>query len=532
MSINYRNLSTPFFKVWVSDSQPHIDKEMMLLPRNIMRTLESVEIYEAMFSAENPNDFSKITLRFVGYIIDSLTGKYMPITEARFPMNYLNRISANEIRTKEYFENEYTETTTVGGNVEVKSNVKRKPLYLLHQRNQVKVTWGYVDGEQRSVRGYIQILSTEFPESGLPVTTVTIMTKSVYDQMSKKDKSSQHSPDQKGNNGRTNLEVTDKKTAQILKEMSDSAGLTLISSKEFLADQLADNHIRFLATGEGFLEYLQTLAKLNNAYFNIHTNPATGVDVLTFISQPEFERQEIVNDSNLFKYRSPGSIVKSINVAIDYSIIGGAAAASQSDTQGIVSSEQDISLTQHRVYPSYRNEQQAKGGPVSFEEFINWNPATGDNYIPACARLAKTGDWTTGRLYTTPLSEILSDMAEGKMAQSSNAVKINMVTLGYPKLTTGVINIQGIGKRYDGRYRALVVVHSISSKGYECRVEALKSTTLENGVKVSAAPKGESTKSQDGVASLNPVSQKLLTEGEKASFLTAFTDWKKSMGLE
>jgi len=510
--IDYRKFKTPFYEISVGDSS---GKRMVNLPHHILRLVEKVEIFETFEAGQ----FSTISVTFVEGsrepasqdptlgtsglykianpngrtdmdISGSLTNRTGVITDLRFSGNSgITFLSEDERKTGSISDKKIT---NVEGNKvsRLHKNESKNPIFLFQERNQIRVTWGYKEDPSsiRHVRGYIIMINTTFPENAHPRTVVTCQdTGAFLDQLAPK----------KGvafgkriSTGTNNSLVTfeDLKTDDLIKKICNDAGMPCIVSKNLPAEKLDKDKQKIWLAGESFHQFMEKLADAHNAYYKVIPDPKTGTDTLLFIKKQDFESKPVVSDLRLFKYKSPGSILKTVDIKADFGMIG---ASSQIgvDTEGkegqaTSDGEEQIQLFNPRAEVSNTKKR---------EVVMDFDP-TSNNPINACVNIKDTlteGDFT-GRAENTPTENEQNNIDSAKIAaeQNSRAITLEMTTQGYTKLTPGVIEIGGIGLRYSGKYRVLTVNHILDNKGYNCRATATTYSLAQGGVEVREAQKG------------------------------------------
>lgn len=515
MALDYRRFKTPFFEVSVGDSTGKI---MVNLPHHILRLCEKVELFETFETGENSiGQFSTITLSFIEgsrepasqdptlgtkglYQIErekgrvdmdiagSLTNRTGIITDLRFSGSHgITFIDPNEIKQKKI-------TTTVQKNVigndttRAHKNDNKAPTFLFQERNQIKVKWGYKEDPQtvRTMRGYIITIRTEFPESGQVRTTVTCCsTRAALDQIAAK----------KGVTFGKRVKVgqgyvfEDLETDVVLQKICDDAGIPAIISTNLPAPKLDRDHQKAWIAGESFDQFAMRLAKRHNCYYEVIPDPRTGVDTLIFVQKADFEAKPIIADPNLFDYKAPGSILKSVNITADFGLIG-ANTQTGVDENGNITTQETKEATIDLFYP--QNDSQ------KLEKHIDFDP-TNNNPIAAAKGISdKVSNGHTGMVENNPdqNNKNKEDRSEVNAAQAARAIALDFLTLGFTRITPGVITIKGIGRRYSGKYRVLTVTHTLDSSGYNCRGTATANTLAAGGVEVPDAKKGPEDEKQ------------------------------------
>lgn len=515
--IDYRKFKTPFYQLEVRDSSGN---RKVKLPHHIMRLVEKVDLYEAL-SADIGAD--TLTVAFVegsrepastdasmgtnglykipieGDAVDmeiagSLTNRTGVLTDLRFSGNSgITFITDQEKKTGK-LDNKIQE------NVEGKKTTRKfkressAPVFVFQQRNQVKLTWGYVEDPKsvRSFVGYIMVVSSEFPESGMPRTVLTCQGASVgLDQISPKNTKTfgKRITTSKGN---SILQFQDLKTDEVLREISDKTGIPVIISKDMQISKLDKDKQKMWLAGESFKEFIDRMAAAENAMWKVVTDPKTGIDNIIFITKKEFESRLLpAYDPNLFTFRAPGSILKSVNVKVDFGGIGGNAQVGMNEDGKILSKEEWVGT---QLYTQYKSS--ATNKP---EEAVDIDPNSSNpiSSVRAVTDNLANGN-VTGIVDHNPRTDEdgLDKTAAAKANKQHNTVQLDFVTIGFTKLTPGVVEIKGIGVRYSGKYRILTANHTIDSSGYVTKCTATSLALPKGGVQLDDSAHGKEQKDQ------------------------------------
>lgn len=513
-----RKFKTPYFEIAIGDS---LGKRMVTLPHQLLRLVEKVEILETF----ERDELYTITLVFIEgsrepaspdsslgtqglYKIDKNIAGYMTnrtglLVDLRFSGDGgITFISKEESQNNRLNTNLLTNTSGEKVSRTYESEPK-SPTLLFQQRNQVKVTWGYREDTHnaRSLRAYISVVTTEFPENGQPRTTITCTsTRAFLDQIAKTNGTSFAQTEQKvpiqlfQSDGTTAKQFSDPPTPELLSGLAKTMQMPSLISPVLPGEKLDNDHFKLLMGGQSLDQFIKNLAITHNAYYNIMPDPATGKDTLIFLHVTDFESKPIVNDPRLFTYKAPGSIIKSVSVHADFINIVGSTITGKDDQGNQLQFGQNVGGNQSLLFPSNN------------EKVIDTDPTNNNAVHAAKAFKEKVGTpGFTGKLENHPDSgsDYFTGLSQSYAHQSSRSIEMDLVTLGYPRLTPGVIDIQGLGRRYSGKYRLMTVTHIIDPNGYVCRASAVN-FTLSDGIKVSDAKKGQEVQEQVAVRVFQP----------------------------
>src|SRR5262249_33430423 len=148
----------------------------------------------------------------------------------------------------------------------------------------------------RSVRAQIIMTETEFPEAGQTRTTVTAQSSlAALDQLAL-NKSINFGTAFRTGRGNEIIDFSDPQTDQMLRDICSKAGIPAIISSNLPAPVMDNGHFKIWIAGESFREFLHRLAEAHNCYYNIITDPNTGIDTLVFIKKTDFESKPILPD--------------------------------------------------------------------------------------------------------------------------------------------------------------------------------------------------------------------------------------------
>ena len=509
MAADYRKFKTPFYRITVGDSFWNRQVE---LPHHIARLVEKVEIIENM-SVNDTSVPSSVSISFIegsrepaspdynlgtaglykipsdGDNVDmdiagSLTNRAGLITDLRFSgSGGITFLTEYEKKTGK-LDNKIQEDVQGNDTTREYKYEPKAPLFLFQERNRIKVTWGYLEDPDtvRSVMMTIQVVTTEFPQEGMPRTTITGLSfTSIADQLATRKAKVFGERTITSKSGDSITVFKDIKTDDLIRKIAKDANMAAIIS-ENVSNNIADkDKQKMWLAGESFQQFMKKMADLSGCYYEIRANPNTGKETIFFIKQEDFEKSVVVSDPELLNWKGPGSILKSVNVNADF---GGMQGNKQSsiDEKG-----NEISI----------NDEVAREVLVQFnkEKAMASNPK-GNNPSPEAISISENiaNGGTTGTVDTTPLQseENKQNRAAVRSNKDSKMIQIDVSTIGYTKLIPGVMEITGIGVRYSGKYRMISVTHTIDSNGYSCKASGTSQMLAAGGVTISdGALKGE-----------------------------------------
>lgn len=510
MAADYRKFKTPFYEIEVGDSS---GQRLVKLPHHILRLVEKVEIMETFVAGE----LSTMSIDFIEGsrepaspdakmgtqglyqiptsggntdldIAGSITNRVGAITDLRFSGN--GGITFLTEKERKQGKIDRSPQENVDGDTVTRSHKKEnsRPVFLFQERNQVKVTWGYIEDPAtvRSVRGYIMVVTTQYPESGQVRTTIQCQdTRTALDQVatSKGVPFGRRKITGKGN---SIVVFEDMKSDALIRDIASKAGMAAIVSENLPADTVDNDKQKLWIAGESFHQFMTRLAATHNAYYTVIPDPKTGKDTLVFIKKTDFENRLVIADTDLTAYKSPGSILKSVDIKADF---GGVTGNAQKGIGKNGEKPQITNQTSSQV-TQFKGEQLAPNSPVG-----------NGNEIAAAKGVAEkvANGEVTGTVDVNPSSNRgrLDDVSKVNAEASQRNITLEFTSLGYTKYHPGVIEFGNLGVRYSGKYRLLTVTHTVDSNGYVCRGTATSYALASGGVELPDAIKAKDNKKVD-----------------------------------
>lgn len=509
MSVDYRKYKTPFYEVEIGDAT---GQRLVKLPHHVLRLLQKVEITEPLGRGEQ-EEFTTINLSFIEGsrepaspdaslgtsglykipvegnktdmdIAGSLTNRTGVLTDLRFSgSGGITFLTEGEKKAGKV-------DSTIQKNVDGKKTTRKfkteaaAPVFLFQERNQVKVTWGYKEDPSsvRSIRARIIMVKVEYPEGDSVRTTITCQdTGAFLDQIatSKGIPFGKRITTPKGN---SIITFEDLPTDQLLRDISTKAGMAVIISKNLPAEKHDADRQKMWIAGESFTQFIGKLAEVHNCYWRIIPDSKTGKDTLVFIKKPDFESKTLNVDKTALIYKAPGALIKSVNINVDFGAITGNAQKSLDENGQVV---EDNSYVNVQLLAAHKGSKLSKS-----EEYVNADPNS-TNPVPAVVGVTENiakGD-VAGHVSNTARSDkgALSDISQSQADIKSRIIQLEFTTIGWTKLTPGIVEIGGIGVRYSGRYRIMSVTHTIDQSGYITKCSATSQFLPGGGTKPSEA---------------------------------------------
>lgn len=484
MSLDYRKFKTPFYEISVGDSR---GTKLIPLPHHILRLVSKIEIVETL----EPGNYDTLKITFVegsrepaspdsflgtdglykipteGDRIDmdiagSLTNRPGIITDLRFSgSGGITFLTKQEQKAKAI---DRTLQKNVEKNIVTRAYPQEpdSPRLLFQERNQIQITWGYKEDLDtvRTIRSYIAIVSVKFQESGSTLTEITCNDSMHAADQITPTKGIRFGRRKKTGTGNSIITFEDQTTSGLVEEICQRAGIDCIVSQDLPNQKLDKEHTKTWVAGESFIQFMNKLAQKNNAVFKILPDPSTGLDTLMYINKTDFDKRIVVRDKNLLTWKAPGSILKDVNINVDFGSMPGVAET------GITKSGEDS--TQNNRNNSEQSVLFKNEGKV--EEVVDTDTASSTNPIAISKGLTTiTGkDYSYGTVINPSESvNNKEDSASVRTAQSmQRIIQLDFTTIGYTRVSPGTVELRNIGIRYSGKYRILTATHTIDSSGY------------------------------------------------------------------
>lgn len=523
---DYREYKNPFYKIFIGDAT---GQKLKPLPTPIARLVRSVEIFETFFSVDNPSDYSKVVIKLIEGSREPLstnsvytnTGPYNQSNTtpqlsnksgmlADLPFSILGTQATPQITT----EYEINPASPIKTTIDVSTNIvgNTPPKYLFQERNFVAVTWGYLDDngteiQSRTASGYILLVQQSFPQSSSPVTTITCQCRPILDQLNTFQGTDVGQPVA---NFFTKVNTADVPIGQQIQDIATKLQISsdnVIVSPKLANEILSKDQINKLPSNLSLKQNIDQMAVATDAYWDLFTttvadptnnkNPKLKSQVLLFVSRKDFESAPIYHNTTALTYRGPGSIIKSVDIQIDYALPIGSNMMGI-DQDGKLSSYKDtlgqdqftFFQTVDPQYYSSNNKLSGTGQPIKYEELLSLDPTRGVNPIPWLTNFSAGA--CTSEFHPSPGTvHTLEDLASVNAAQASRAAKIKIETIGSPLLLPGIMQVTGLGRRYSGKYRIIAVKHILDQTGYSCTLDGVTQAIASAGIQTSEGKQGQ-----------------------------------------
>jgi hypothetical protein len=503
---DYRNIKTPFYDIEVRDPT---GKRKVRLPPHILRLVHRIKVVEAL-NKDQPNTIildiiegsrepalSDARAGTSGlYTLNdsiggSITNRTGAITDLRFSGNAgLTFFNAEEQRLGRI---DNRPQVNINGQIVDRSHAKEnpKPIFLFQENNLISITFGYLEDKksQRTVTGKIVTFATDYPDLGPIKSTITATSAEVFlDQIVPKQGLTLGKKTKTGTNNKLSGDE-DLTLEDLIVDFADRAQISSsdrVISKEFACTTLEKHKTKQIMGDQSVKNWLDTLS--NDHYFYWRMIPKTdGGSKLLVLSKKDLEAEPILRDDKLFTYKGKGSIIKTIKIKADF-------AGLTSDTKvgltekGKAKSSSEANGTKEEVLFA------RSGGSSKLDSIINNDPTL---HYKTCKNINEN---FLGQETYSSSAEYLpnktdktydEDRAAVDAADKNRLVSLEMTTLGHTGIIPGVIQINGLGIRYSGKYRIMSVEHTIDASGYFTKCTAISFATSLGGIKPVEGVKGK-----------------------------------------
>jgi hypothetical protein len=516
---DYRNFKTPFYDIEIRDPT---GTRKVKLPHHILRLVTKIKLVEALDSSQ-PNTISIEIIEGSRepaspdpgkgtsglYMLDnsiggSITNRTGAITDLRFSGNSGITFFNDEERRLGRIDDRPQKNTRGQIITRTHPNEVKTPIFLFQERNILRITFGYLEDKKthRTVNGRIVMFATDYPDIGPIKSIITATSTETFLDQVAPSKGFPLSRIIKFGEINSQEDIS---TSQLLNEICDRLGIAekdRIISSTFTAPKEEKDKSKLIAAGQSFKNFLDQLALKNNAYWKM-VPKKNGKEKFFFMTKKDFEAETILNDPILFTYKSPGSIIKSVNIKADFGGFG-------ADTKvGLTETGQCKANTESTDIPSvlYKS---AKDGKQ--EQLLDLDPTKDinvcrelvtffDGTFSISERAGTNSSSSTGISWTSHAESLPTqsdekhdqDIAKADAEDKKRVISLEMVTIGYTQIIPGVLEIKGLGSRYSGKYRIMSVDHTIDNSGYFTRVSAVSFSTSKGGLNHTAADKGKET---------------------------------------
>lgn len=505
MQTDYREFKTPYFKIEIAAASSSTYVE---LPEHVHRLVKKIEIMETKQAecdysqqvlitmiegsrepSAQTDEAALLQLYSLGASGGALTNKVGLVTDLRFTNKGtgLTALNAANVDKAVAFLKQFSEDSETSTKIINNVNIpKEDPKYLFQEFNKVRLTWGYLEdpSSARVLKTVVYAWQTEFPEAGQPETTITclgfdaVLTQMAYSKaITLKDlKVNNISVDP--NTGTKSEEYKGLKTKEALEYLCEKFGIT-----PYISDKIDVNTDvpRVIPAGMSLDTFFHQVARETQCYYHIFIDPFTDKVSMIFVPKQEYDKQVALN-TNLFAYKQPGSIIKSISIRADFSGFFGAYKGNyKSNGESVTAvSDNGVNVT------------------VLFDKKVEAVPDPASN--PNALENAKKGKETYGT--STQKAEINPNASNSDYANKGSIkdafcaknrlIFMELTCLGFTKIFPPmVIQVSNIGSRYSGQYKIEAVTHTIDESGYICRITAKTHQITGAGYQNPNATKGK-----------------------------------------
>lgn len=506
MAADYTKFKTPFYEIEVADPS---FKRKVKLPHHILRLVERIEIVECFATAEQMDGADVLRISFIEGsrepasqdpsmgtsglykmsidgtstdldIAGSLTNRVGSIVDLRFSGNSGITFLTEGEKKLGKIDNKVQENVDGKKITRKHKGEKAAPKFLFEYMNKLKVTWGYIEDPQTVRSKVFNIISIETIFSDTGPNMVNIMGS---DLGAPSNQIAAKIPKTFGTvkkfKGDFFVDFQDLKTDELIRKIAADAGMATIISKNLPSETLDKSKQKMWIAGESFHEFMTRLAATHNSYYKLVNDPKTGKATIIFIKKTDFEARSVIPDIGMLTYKGPGTLIKTVSVNAEWHSPSGQTTAGTDDSGDPVGVSDDVSVDM--VQFKGNKEQAVQGDP------------TKDPGLGGLVDGVLEGDYT-GKLEVSPNQSVdyHKGLAKTGADNSSRQVSITVNTIGYTKLTPGVLDIKGIGVRYSGKYRIISVEHTIdASNGYTCKLNGMTHSLPNGGTQVPETDPGQ-----------------------------------------
>jgi hypothetical protein len=345
--------------------------------------------------------------------------------------------------------------------------------YLFKQGNLIQVKWGYLESPDwyRTVAGVIISIQADYPDNDQPTLTITSQPlTTVFDQVTP----IKGVPFSKASvlSGTTPTSFEDMTVQEVVQAVAKMGGFKTFISPDLLAKKFDKRHVKVWAGGVSLHEFLSELARKTLSVYEIELGE-DGTYLLKFISRRDRAKEVKLHlfAPNLFAYKQPGTLLKSISVKVSFDTITTAAFTG-------INNKGDTSY-----YKAYH------GGIVGTTTYSNHlfaptNSTDSDSVAVQLADSLPSGDFS-GLTSVKPWADDKTLMAEstaGHAGCMNKITSLEFTSLGFPYIKAGEpILVNNIGRRFSTVYYAQEVTHLLDAEGYVCRGTLLSALYAAHG---------------------------------------------------
>lgn len=479
--LDYRNFKTPFFKIFVAKGRSGNFQELSVDLYKLVKKIEiqehlnschhtaiKLEILEGSREPFTPNTSAEASLYGDQSQGDNFTNSTGFVVDLRFSGGGgFTSLAPGLIGAATAAQG--LGDTALGnsdeGNVESDAPTlvnSQEQSFLFSPRNRIKIVWGYLENPlQRQVVANINIVRTNFPESGQPITEIACFSGSseLVQFTTENTVVFKNTGISAGLLAALGISDDDEDITveEVLDNLESEHGFRIIRSEEFTATKLDSGITKRWVAGQTLHEFLLNLSNEVDAYYNTTLDPETGKTVIYFLKEDELERSVRVTQKDLMTYKKPGSILKSVNITADFASVHGKTNKGYNEKGEKVvrrspNGQEHIVLFEGQTAADTNSTE----GPTASEAGLSLASAANNNL--------------NGNVEIMPHANDPEYMQSNASNQGScKPIVLEFSTLGYTKLGPGTAPFFGLGERYSGWYTIQSISHIIDDNGYTCR---------------------------------------------------------------
>lgn len=483
--VDYRDFKTPFYKIKVGRGKDSPDQYVELSPQ-LMRLVERVEIIETLGQECKSTVVANIVFREgsrepypqegnlpdnnlydnATELLSNTTGMLADLVfDSQFGLkaavNLVENALGQVISVEDSIAASQSGLLSIVSPEEIEieqSSIDSSEVeYLFHQNNRVEVTWGYLESQlettQRTVSLIINTVKVTYPENGSISVIITgtdaskILDRYVPSVPTVFALSVPFSE---------NITMTTKEVFIKLQTMFSNIEFTV--SDDLLAESLDKGKAYVWIAGQSLMEFLWKFARRHHAYVDTRIDTKTGKFLVYLMNRRDYDKLRLKEDINLFYYKHPQSILKSVDLMY------------QASDTGAMFAGTDDSGNQVKLGSEY-------GENAQLKVEMSAQYVTGDiSKTDKSAKELKNKISPKGAITNVEMTpeandkQVLKDRAASRAAcQVKNTIALDFISLGLPALRPIVVNFGGLGKRFSGPYKVTMITHIIDASGYVCR---------------------------------------------------------------
>jgi hypothetical protein len=363
------------------------------------------------------------------------------------------------------------------------------PKFLFQEDNVVDIEWGYTSdpSKSRNMRFIIKYVEYDAADSSNPEAKIYCIPAAIADLKKNYPTIGQAFYDIYVNplNNESTRFTAPITAGQLVKRLADKLGYDSIISntanKLNTDDRVDIDFVTRWTPDMSILNFISLLAFKTHHHFEVGWSPIRNKNVISFVSDEDYSKKPCFN----IIWKGTNGILQSYNLKADFSRLPDGAATSidpDAPSNGIqINYRVDSGLTIALKQP----EDTSKG------RIATPNITPDSNIDSISTGIPSTATSTVGSSKYSPSNQPngVKIALDAPIRMNQFPTIINGVMLGYPLLSTGIVNISNIGLRYSGRYRLTSIKHIIDIQGYKLEFsgitnvvsDSLQDTTMPPG---------------------------------------------------